>query len=58
MDGYPLLVLPSRPDGHLEVLQRLLAHPIATGLAHLQNADELCLELNAIAEKASRIIAI
>lgn len=58
MDGYPLLVLAGCPDGHLEVLQRLLAHAISPGLAHLQNADELCLELDAIAEKASRIVAI
>lgn len=36
MDGYPLLVLSSRPDGHFEILQRLLAHPITSGLAHLK----------------------
>lgn len=58
MNRYPLLVLAGCPYGHLEVLQRLLAHPVSSRLAHLQNADELGLELNAIAEKSSRIIAI
>ncbi len=40
----PLLVLARRPDGHLELLQRVLAHAVAARLLHLQHADQLPLE--------------
>ena len=52
VNGDSLLVLPGGPDGHLEICKSVLAHPISPGFRHLQDADELRLERNALTEKA------
>jgi hypothetical protein len=52
MDCDPLFVLARSPDGHLQVLQRLLTHSVATCLTHLEYSNEFRLKLNAIAKKS------
>jgi hypothetical protein len=52
MDCDPLFVLARCSDGHLQVLQRLLAHSIPSGLPHLENPNEFRLELYSITEKS------
>ena len=40
----PLLVFSTRLDGHLQLLQGILAHPVPSGLLHLQHSDQLPFE--------------
>ena len=51
LDVDALLVLSAGLDGHLELLQRVLAHPVPPGLLHLQHPDQLPLEHLAVADK-------
>jgi hypothetical protein len=47
----PLLVLARRPDGHLELLYRVLAHAVAAGFPHFEDADQLSLERLAVSDE-------
>ena len=47
----PLLVLPGGLNGHLELLQGVLAHAVAAGLLDGQHADQLALENLALAHE-------
>ena len=51
LDVDSLLVLAAGLDGHLELLERVLAHPVPPGLLHLQHPDQLPLEHLAVADK-------
>lgn len=53
-----LFVFARRSDGDLEILQCLLAHPVAARLAHLQNADELGLEDDTVAEESRGLVTV
>ena len=44
MNDNPLLVFARRLDGHLQLLQRVLTHPVSPGLGHLQHTDQFALE--------------
>lgn len=58
VDGDALLVFARGPDGHLEVGQGILAHPVTAGLGHLQDADELRLEAHPFSHKSRGLIFI
>ena len=47
----PLLVFSTGLDGHLELLQGVLAHPVSPGLLHLQHSNQLPLEELALAQE-------
>ena len=51
VDEDPLLVLPGGLDGHLQLLEGVLAHPVAAGLLHGEHADQLPLEDLALAHE-------
>lgn len=53
-----LFVLACRSYGHLQVLQRLLTHPITSGLANFQYADQLGLENDTVTEESRGLITI
>lgn len=52
VDGDALLVLARGADGHLEIGQGILAHPVATSFSHLQDSDELRLEAHPFSHKS------
>lgn len=58
MNRDALLVFTRRPNGDLKILQRLLAHPIAARLAYLQDANELGLEDDTVAEESRGLVAV
>ena len=53
----PLFVFSTRLDGHLQLLQGVLAHPVPPGLLHLQDSDQLPFEELALAQELLLVAA-
>ena len=53
----PLLVFSTRLDGHLQLLQGVLAHPVPPGLLHLQDSDQLPFEELSLAQELLLVAA-
>ena len=53
----PLFVFSTRLDGHLQLLQGVLAHPVPSGLLHLQNSNQLPFEELSLAQELLLVAA-
>ena len=53
----PLLVFSTRLDGHLQLLQGVLAHSVPSGLLHLQDSNQLPFEELSLAQELLLVAA-